>query len=229
MPRQKPAPQTRRLRRTREDIREALLESALTEFGTKGFEGASTLSIANRVSAYQPQINYHFQTKEGLWKASVDHLFALLAVELEGVLPTNPPPRSSADLGAALADAIRRFVRFVAVHPELNQIMVHEGTVATDRLTWMIDTHVRPIFNGFRLAWDALREAGIAAPFDGDFVYYVLVGAASLPFVNAPEVRLLTERDPTDERWIDAHADVLVQLLLPGLTSIHSAEPSRRR
>lgn len=146
-------------------------------------------------------------------------MFGLLAHELAGVLPTDPTSISKTDLGTAFDDAIRRLVRFVAIHPELNQIMVHEGTAASDRLSWMTDTHVRPFFNGFRNTWSALRDAGIAAPFDGNFVYYVLVGAASLPFVNAPEVRLLTGRDPRDERWIEAHADVLVRLLLPGLAT----------
>jgi TetR/AcrR family transcriptional regulator len=53
-----------RVRRERADIREDLLQSALVEFGTKGFEGASTLAIARRVGAHQPQINYHFKSKE---------------------------------------------------------------------------------------------------------------------------------------------------------------------
>ena len=34
---------------------------------------------------------------------------------------------------------------------------------------------------------------------------------------NAPEVRLLTGRDPKDPKWIDSHAGGLVAILLPGL------------
>jgi hypothetical protein len=60
-------PNTVRLRRVRTDIREALLESALVEFGAKGFDGASTRTIALRVQAHQPQINYHFESKTALW------------------------------------------------------------------------------------------------------------------------------------------------------------------
>jgi TetR/AcrR family transcriptional regulator len=37
--------------------------------------------------------------------------------------------------------------------------------------------------------------------------------------VNAPEVRLLTGQDPTSPTWIDAHANGLVAILLPGLTA----------
>jgi TetR/AcrR family transcriptional regulator len=219
MQRKAQTPNKVRLRRTRTDIREALLESALVEFGAKGFDGASTRTIASRVQAHQPQINYHFESKAALWTASVDHLFGLLATALDGVIPADVTGVDVSQLAAAFADAIRRFVRFAAEHPELNQIMVHEGTAASDRLTWMTETHVKPFFDGIRPGSQMLRNAGIAAPIDNEILYYVLVGAASLPYVNAAEVRLLTGRDPSNPNWIDAHADGLVSILLPGLAS----------
>jgi TetR/AcrR family transcriptional regulator len=206
-----------RLRRTRTDIREALLESALIEFGAKGFDGASTRAIAARVEAHQPQINYHFESKTALWMAAVDYLFGLSREAIGGVIPANPTQMEVPVLARAFADGIRRFVRFAAEHPELNQIMVHEGTAASDRLTWMTDTHVKPFFDGIRPAWQALRDGGVAAPIDHEILYYVLIGGASLPYVNAPEVRLLTGRDPKSPNWINAHADGLVAILLPGL------------
>src|ERR1700687_4009811 len=73
------------VRRTRDDIRQRLLESALVEFGAKGFDGASTRSIAQRVDAHQPQINYHFASKAALWAAAVDYLFGRLGEELAGL------------------------------------------------------------------------------------------------------------------------------------------------
>jgi TetR/AcrR family transcriptional regulator len=206
-----------RFRRARTDIREALLQSALVEFGAKGFDGASTRAIAGRVQAHQPQINYHFESKEALWTASVDYLFGLLGEALGGPLPADPTGIDPARIAAGFAYGIRQFVKFAAEHPELNQIMVHEGTAASDRLAWMTETHVKPFFNGLSPAWQVLRDAGIAAPIDNEILYYVLVGAASLPYVNAPEVRLLTGRDPTDTAWMSAHADGLVAILLPGL------------
>src|SRR6202166_1910934 len=211
------SPDGPRVRRTRIDIRDALLESALVEFGAKGFEGASTRAIASRVQAHQPQINYHFESKTALWTAAVDYLFGLLRDAIYGVLPAKLAGVDVPALAAAFADGMRRFVRFVAEHPELNQIMVHEGTAPSDRLTWMTATHVKPFFDGIGLAWQMLRDSGVAAPIDSEILYYVLVGAASLPYVNAPEVRLLTGRDPNDPTWIGAHAEGLVAILLPGL------------
>jgi len=220
MERKTPTPNKVRLRRNRTDIREALLESALVEFGAKGFDGASTRAIASRVQAHQPQINYHFESKTALWTAAVDHLFGLLRETFRGVFPANPTGIGVPALAAGFADGIRRLVRFVAVHPELNQIMVHEGTAPSDRLTWLTETHVKPFFNGIRGAWQLLRDAGVAAPIDSEILYYVLIGGASLPYVNAAEVRLLTGRDPKSPSWIDAHADGMVSILLPGLAGL---------
>jgi AcrR family transcriptional regulator len=219
MPAKALPPKTDRRRRTRTDIREALLESALVEFGAKGFNGASTRAIAQRVQAHQPQINYHFETKAALWTAAVDYLFDLLRQAMGGVLPAQSTEIDISELAAGFAEGIRRFVSFAAEHPELNQIMVHEGTTAGDRLTWLVHTHVKPFFQAIQPAWQKLRDAGIAAPIDHDIVYYILIGAASLPYVNAPEVRLVTGREPHNPSWIHAHADGLVTVLLPGLAA----------
>ena len=206
-----------RTRRARDGIREQLLESALIEFGAKGFDGASTRSIARRVDAHQPQINYHFESKEALWTAAVNHLFGLLGSALSGALNATRSPDSDDIhlLADRFAEGIRQFVRFAAEHPELNQIMVHEATASSDRLTWMTRVHVKPLYDAVRPQWRRLREAGIAAPIDDAVFHYVLVGAASLPYVNAPEARILTGCEPTDAAWVEAHADGLVATLLP--------------
>src|SRR3954465_1117230 len=108
------------VRRTRDDMRQQLLESALVEFGTKGFDGASTRSIAQRVDAHQPQINYHFASKEALWFAAVTPPCELLGEGL-AALPGLPSVDDPQELAVVFAEAIRRFVRFAAAHPELNR------------------------------------------------------------------------------------------------------------
>jgi AcrR family transcriptional regulator len=211
---------TRRTRRTRvvtADIRERLLDAALVEFGAKGFDGASTRAIARRIGAHQPQINYHFETKEALWTAAVDHLFAELARTMRGLAIGRTPGGSDdvAEIAAGFAEMIRRFVRFAARRPELNQIMVHDATAESGRLAWMTERHVKPLYDTVGPLWRRLRAAGIAAPIDVRLFHYVLVGAASLVYVNAPEARLLTGIEPTAHRWVETHAEGLVAMLLP--------------
>src|SRR5262245_65082649 len=89
------------------------------------------------------------------------------------------------EIAAAFAEMIRRFVHFAARHPELNQIMVHEATAEGARLTWVTSRHVKPLYDTVRPLWRRLREAGMAAPIDERLFHYVMVGAASLIYVNA--------------------------------------------
>lgn len=207
----------RRTREVRHDIRERLLEAALMEFGAKGFDGASTRAIVRRIGAHQPQINYHFASKEELWTAAVDHLFAELTHTMRDLIARTRRSSSDdvAELTAIFAEMIRRVVHFAARHPELNQIMVHEATAESDRLSWMTQQHVKPLYDLVRRLWRRLRTAGIAAPIDDRLFHYVMVGAASLVYVNAPEARLLTGIEPTAPRWVTTHAEGLVATLLP--------------
>lgn len=194
------------------------MASALVEFAERGFEGASTRSIAERVDAHQPQINYHFESKDALWVAAVDHLFEMLGASLAEVPPADPNGTVE-ELAAWYAASIRQFVRFAARHPELNRIMVHEATSTSGRLEWMVDTHIRPIYEGVASIWQQLVDAGIAAPIHPAAIHYVAVGASSLLFVNAPEARLLAGIEPTDPEFVEIHADGIVAMLLPGLAA----------
>src|SRR5713101_3498767 len=108
MQRKAQAPKQVRLRRARPDIREELLQSALVEFGAKGFDGASTRAIARRVEAHQPQINYHFESKAALWTAAVDYLFGLLGEALDGGIPADLNGIEVSLLASAFADGIGR-------------------------------------------------------------------------------------------------------------------------
>lgn len=186
-----------------------MLDAALHEFSAHGFPAASTRAIATRAGTHQPQINYHFESKEALWQAAVDHLFKRLDVLIAEQLPAEPP-ESDFELFAV---GIRAFVHAAAQLPELNRIMVQEATIDSDRLAWIVERHSRSRFESTTKGWDKLRASGEVPDIDAVAFYYMLVGAASLPYVNAPEARLLGH-DTLDERFVDRHADAVVSLLL---------------
>jgi AcrR family transcriptional regulator len=190
--------------------RTALLDAALHEFAAHGFEGASTRRIAAAAGTHQPQINYHFESKDALWKAAVDHLFARLDRAVSEHLGEQNP---GWDTRAGLATNIRAFVRAAAGLPELNRIMVQEATIDSERLRWIVEHHTRPRFEVVTRTWSRLRAAGEVADIDEVVLYYSLVGAASLAYVNAPEARLLGHDTLTDA-FIEAHADALVAMFV---------------
>ena len=178
--------------------KERILEAALVEFGTHGFDGASTRAIAERAGVHQPQINYHFDGKDELWRAAVDHLFARLD---EAMVPVTGPE-----------ELVRAFVAFAADHPELNRIMVQEAPSGSGRLEWLVEHHVQSRFDLLAgLLDDGIEVLGTRDPL---VAWYTLIGAASLLYVNAPEGRLLTGRDPMGADVRAAHADAVVRMVL---------------
>jgi TetR/AcrR family transcriptional regulator len=184
-------------------VRARLIAAALERFAAVGFEGASTRDIADAAATHQPQINYHFGSKLGLWKAAIDSLFEDLDADMDD-LPDDPVEM--------LIECCKRFTRFAARRPELNRIMVHESTIDSERLDWIVATQVRQRFAAISAMVARLDPARVPTA-DPVIFYYSLIGASSLLAVNAPEARRLIGGDPLRDR-IEAHADAVAAMLL---------------
>lgn len=208
-----PAPGRSRRNRGSEVVRSVLLESAITEFATNGFAGASGRRIAAAAGTHQSQINYHFASITELWKAALtqllDELDLAIVAQLESVDVDDTPE--------VFAGVVRGLVYFAARRPELNRIMIHEGVAPSERLAWFVDERLRRRHEDLVHAWNALRADGVAADVDPDVLYHSVIGAASLLYANAPEAELLGI-DPSDPALIERHAASLLALFLPGRT-----------
>lgn len=192
--------------RSSELVRSKLIDAAMVEFASHGFEGASTRAIARRAGAHQPQINYHFESKAALWRAVMDQLMS----EIDGHMPSTPTD----DARSAVEAGVRGLVRFAAARPELNRMMIQEASSPSERLDWLIETHIRPRFETFQLGWATMRAEGQGRDMPPELVYHLMVGAASLLHANAPEVKQLIGLTPSQPDVVEAHADAMVHLFL---------------
>lgn len=206
------------------DTRGKILQAALAAFADHGFRGASTRDIAAAAGVNQGLITYHFAGKEALWQAAVDSIFATLRDELgqriEALEDVDPMSR--------LRAVMKHFVRFSAHHPELHRLMVEEGRHDSPRLKWLVDNHVRPLYEistGLVRAAQKLGIAGNVAPLH---LHYMLVGAAAHVFTVAPEVYRVTGIDPLDPEIVEAHGNALVEVLLDALMPTSTAGTGRR-
>jgi TetR/AcrR family transcriptional regulator len=195
--------------------RQLLVDAALKEFAAAGFDAASTRAIATRAGVRQGQLTYHFGSKVALWQAAVDHLFGRFDEVFAAAYDVGP----HGDPTSVFAASIRALVRSVARLPELNRIMVHEATADSERLAWIVETHVRSRFEQLGALWREVRECG-ATELDIDpvILYYTLLGAASLLYVNVAEARRLIGRkdshDLISDALIEMHADTLTAMFL---------------
>ncbi|TDT18156.1 TetR family transcriptional regulator [Ilumatobacter fluminis] len=93
--------------------RQAILSAAFPIFGARGLDGASTREIAKAAGVNQPAINYHFGSKELLYRACAElvvegyreQVGALRADALRG-LERRASPEEAADLLSALMDGL---------------------------------------------------------------------------------------------------------------------------
>lgn len=188
--------------------RDALLAAALRAFAEKGFGGTTIRDIAARAGVKHGLIRYHFGNKTQLWKAAVDMAFSQLALEFEQIAQD-----AGSDAAASGRRMISGYVRFAARHPEFVCLMNEEGRRHGDRMRWIVDRHVKPLYAKV----SALLRAGQAQGFLSTTLspahfHYILAGSAGLIYQQAPECRRLTGTDPFDEAAIEEHVRSVEEL-----------------
>lgn len=193
------------------ETRDKIIRAALDVFTEKGFDAASTRQIAARVGVNHGLIPYYFGTKQKLWQAAVDHAFGDMQQELDAILadPATPDPRVRA------ARMIRAHVRFVARQPGFVRLMFEEGKRRGERMRWIVDRHVRPLYDAIaELISQVLGRDEAAMNVSPVHFFYVMAGATGLIFHQADECQRLSGVDPFDPEVVETHARVVERILL---------------
>ena len=193
------------------ETRDKIVSAALDVFADKGFEAASTRQIAARVGVNHGLIPYYFGTKQKLWQAAVDHAFGDMQEEVDAILAdlTTPDPRERA------ARMIRAHVHFVARRPAFLQLMFEEGKRRGERMRWIVDRHVKPLYDAVTEVISQVPRRDDAAPdISPVHFFYVIAGATGLIFHQAEECRRVSGVDPFDPDIVETHARVVEWMLL---------------
>ena len=202
-------PKARATRPSADATRERIVVAALDLFSELSFEGATTREIAARAEVTQPLVNYHFSSKDELWFAAVDRIFA----QLNDALTVRAQGLRGVDELTTAKLLIRDFVYFCAAHPQLHRIITQECKTDGPRMDWLVERHVRPVYEQTTAMLDGLVAAGHLPGVPAAHLYYILTGAAPTMFVLGPECRRLTGLDPHAPEVIEAHADAVISLL----------------
>jgi AcrR family transcriptional regulator len=204
-----PSPADRATRPSADTTRDRIVAAAADLFAERSFDGATTREIATHAGVTQPLLNYHFRSKEELWRAAVDSLFALLD---DTIRERADGLRGVDDITSAKL-LVREFITFSARNPQLHRIITQESKADGPRMDFLVERHVRPIYERTTALFVALAERGAVPPIAPAHLYYILTGAGPTMFVLGPECRRLTGLDPTDDTVIEAHADAVCLLL----------------
>ncbi len=98
-----------------EDTRRRILDAAIAAFAADGYEGASTRRLAEQAGVNLPAIQYYFGSKEGLFRAAIEHIvqqiedhMAPVGARVSAALARGNPP--SGELLALLLEVLDAFL-----------------------------------------------------------------------------------------------------------------------
>jgi len=189
--------------------RERILAAALELFSELSFDGATTREIAARAGVTQGLLNYHFSSKDQLWRAAVGGLFETL----NRALSARDQGLRGVDEVTSIRLLVREFIYFSARHPQLHRIITQECKTDGPRMDWLVDRHIRPLYEAYTARFARLIAQGHLPDIPVPHLYYILTGAGPTMFVLAPECRRLAGIDPEAPDVIEAHADAVTALI----------------
>lgn len=196
-------------RNAEKDARQRILDAALEIFSDEGFAGTTTREIAARAGVNLGLIKYYFGSKDALWRAAVDSVFAALAAELGDLI------RQAAGGPDEITKLVHACVRFAARTPAFIRLMNDECKRKSPRMRWLVERHGRPLYEATTGVLARMRRQGFVPDVPDVHLYYMFIGAAGMMFSQAPECQRLAGKDPTaDERMIATHAAAVAKLFI---------------
>lgn len=189
------------VRRDPERTRQALLDAALAEFADKGLAGARVSEIAARAGVNKQLISYHFDGKEGLYKALAERW-----LERE---------REFADPALPLGELVARYVRETVEQRAMTRLFLRECLDDGEPPEW--DRHA-----GDREPEEVAdlrrRQADgeLAPQLDPAYVLLALQAAASAGVAFPGDARRFTGLEPDSPEFSARYGEqlrLLVELL----------------
>ena len=119
--------------RPRTDIQPRILAAARARFLVDGVDGASLRTIARDAKTSIGMVFYYYPTKEALFLATVEEVYARILRDLEVILAEPRPVRER---------LARAFERFGSASPDeltVIRLVVREALLATDRFALLLE------------------------------------------------------------------------------------------
>lgn len=118
----------------------------------------------------------------------VDGVFAQVG---EGFTEEMDRLDDDADYETRLMSPIRALVNMFAADADLHRIILHEGKHDSERLTWLVETHLRRFYENSIAVIREGQASGLVRPGDPTLLHYSAIAIAGTVFSLSPEIRKL--------------------------------------
>jgi TetR/AcrR family transcriptional regulator len=197
--------------RTKEDI----IKAALSEFAERGFEGSSLRNMASRAGTTHGLIRHHFGSKLEVFRACVDYAVEVYGREEATVIQSVPANLKNPKLLVeAHKKIIRSFAHLSAKNPLFMQILMYEGSQATERLEYIFKK-IASLNAQHQDFFDRLSTTGMLKQFDKNTCFlFVLMNFGLVFGFTAVSSQYVGGNILSDEQ-VNAHADRILATLYP--------------
>lgn len=189
-----------------------LLDAATEAFSENGFKGTSTREIADRAGVHHPLITYHFKNKEKLWRAATDRIFREFNLALARVtadIPESQPQQRAETF-------VRTYVRYAHRQPALHKIIMQESSYPSERLDWLINRHLKPLFDESVKYLQELQKLGIAKKGNPALLFNMIRVSAGGLLALSLEIKGTSAIDFESDGALDELSDMIIRCFLPG-------------
>lgn len=193
--------------------REDILRKALKAFAQFGFDGVKLSKLASSLGVANSLLNYHFESKEQLWKESMEYAFGQLEDKFKSVY------RNFKDLdGVSMLKVLtRQAVYFAAEFPEYFEAFALELRSKSERVNWLLDQLVHPMNERIEQNFKREIEAGTIKDIPTVNLLMMITGAAQMIFFYDGILKKQYNIDVFETDQIEQHADALVEVLFNGI------------
>jgi AcrR family transcriptional regulator len=205
-------PRPAKVTRVAKATQDKIIKAASRAFARDGYEGASIRAIVAEADVNQAAINYHFGSKEGLYRA-------VLQAALRALMKDDDGPQNNLPRDAALRRFVRRQLRPMTARDELSEyvrIFNWETLKPSPVFRKFMAREVAPFF---AVAIELVRQFLPSKATDQQAVVAALwlFGQCSIFVRNAEQLANPPLRLKIDERFVDGLADTIATWAAQGL------------
>ena len=214
-------PRPAKVTRVSQATREKIIKAASRAFALNGYEGASVRTIVAEAQVNQAAINYHFGSKEGLYRA-------VLETALRALMSEDAPQRpGKLSREAQLRRFVRRQLRPMTARDELSDYVRVFGWETLKPSPVFRKFMAREVAPFFAVATELARRFLPSRATDQQAVVGALwlFGQCSIFVRNADQLANPPLRLKIDERFVDGLADTIATWAADGLGRL----PTRTR
>ena len=176
------------------ETRRKILDAALHEFAEEGYAGARTDHIARLARVNIALLFYYFKSKDQLYGAVLEKIFADWNAAVRKHLERGSDPRQK------ILKFVSEYFEFVAAAPArprlVQQEMMRRGRSGSRHIRTLAQKYIQPVHRRMREVIQQGIRSGALRRLDAEHAAYSITAVINSYFANSPLITILGGRDP---------------------------------